>query len=229
MIEAAQPILYSFRRCPYAIRARLALAASGQTYEHREVVLGDKPPELLGASPKGTVPVLVLPEGRVIDESLDIMLWALGRHDPQQWLGLHASTAPPQRAMASGELGDRLALIAQCDGPFKLALDAYKYPQKQHPHPAKTFHPAEFQTHARQQASGFIDGLNQRLERGACLFGPQLSLADAAVVPFVRQFAGVQPEWFAQAPWPALRAWLHRITASALFVRVMQKHAQWRA
>jgi glutathione S-transferase len=113
------PILYSFRRCPYAMRARLALLASGLKsgidYEHREVVLRDKPPALMAVSPKGTVPVLVLPNGEVIEQSLDIMLWALRQHDPYNWL--------EQKEGA-------LAMIAQCDGAFKYHLDRYKYPNR---------------------------------------------------------------------------------------------------
>ncbi|MDQ8002258.1 MAG: glutathione S-transferase N-terminal domain-containing protein, partial [Pseudomonadota bacterium] len=115
---SALPVLYSFRRCPYAMRARLALAASGQRCELREVVLRDKPPELHVASPKATVPVLVLPGGEVIEQSLDIMRWALHRHDPGAWL--------------DGDADVTQALVAQCDGPFKQALDAYKYPER-HP------------------------------------------------------------------------------------------------
>lgn len=243
---APLPILYSFRRCPYAMRARLALAVSGQIVEHREVRLNDKPPELLAASPKGTVPVLALPGGEVIDESLDIMLWALGRHDPQQWLGSHGHLQTTHPKRQTDTLDDMLALIAQCDGPFKRHLDAYKYPSRRHasavppseraeppelPEPHELHEPHELadrQTLARHQASGFIDVLSQRLAHDACLFGPQLSLADAAILPFVRQFAGVQPEWFAQTKWPAVRAWLDRVTASALFVSVMEKHAPWR-
>ena len=226
---AQLPILYSFRRCPYAIRARMALAVSGTPHELREVVLCDKPPGLRSASPKNTVPVLVLPDGKVIDESLDIMLWALDRHDPQRWLGKRSD----QQGM--------LALIAQCDGPFKQQLDAYKYPAKSpaaHPRdaaldaspgagataalapPATT---ADLQTAARQQASAFVQVLNDRLSQSAWLWGAQMSLADAAVIPFVRQFAGVQPDWFVQTPWHAVRAWLDAITASALFTRIMQR------
>ena len=111
------PILYSFRRCPYAMRARLALAISGVPYELREVVLKSKPAELLAASPKGTVPVLVLPSGEVIDESLAIMRWALEQHDPDGWL-------------KNGPIDDMLAIIAGNDGKFKHALDRYKYPNR---------------------------------------------------------------------------------------------------
>ena len=243
------PILYSFRRCPYAMRARLALAVSGHTVEHREVLLREKPPELLAASPKGTVPVLVLPGGEVIDESLNIMLWALRRHDPQQWL-----------APCSGSLPEMLDLIAQCDGPFKQKLDDFKYPVRAQPKTGAQGEAgslglismacaanaafaagalasalpnrdasAKPQAQARQQASGFIAVLNQRLSHNACLFGPQLSLADAATLPFVRQFAGVQPAWFAQMPWQPLRDWLERFTKSTLFACVMQKQAPWQA
>ena len=238
MTEPADPILYSFRRCPYAMRARLALAVSGQIVEHREVRLNDKPPELLAASPKGTVPVLVLPGGEVIDESLDIMLWALRRHDPQQWLECcgQLRTTPP--TLQTDTLDGMLALIAQCDGPFKRHLDAYKYPPKRALVPEPVLPLAadlgavadlpDPHTDARNRASVFMDVLNRRLVHHAHLFGAQFSLADAALVPFVRQFAGVQPEWFAQAPWPALRAWLDGITASEMFASVMQKRVPWR-
>lgn len=225
------PLLYSFRRCPYAMRARMALAVSATPHAVCEVSLRDKPPELLAASPKGTVPVLVLPSGEVIDESLNIMLWALEGHDPERWLGNGA------------DLQDMQTLIAQCDGPFKRQLDAYKYPHRQLAE-ARTVtqtgvrsaartdaevgagaqvETAELQILARQQASVFLDALNQRLTHAGFLWGDQRSLADVAIVPFVRQFAGVQPAWFAQAPWPALRAWLDRITASTMFTGIMQQ------
>lgn len=221
-VPAPLPILYSFRRCPYAIRARLALAVSSTPYALREVALRNKPAELLAASPKGTVPVLVLPSGEVIDESLNIMLWALERNDPLQWLGQGA------------HLQGMLALIAECDGPFKRQLDAYKYPARVQSAAGSgtTANPtanttanttADAQTLARQQASVFLGGLNQRLMHSACLWGAQLSLADMAIVPFVRQFAGVEPAWFAQTPWSALRGWLDGITASALFSNTMQQ------
>ena len=181
-----------------------------------------KPAELLAASPKGTVPVLVLASGEVIDESLDIMLWALERHDPLRWLGNGV------------DLQDMQALIAECDGPFKRQLDAYKYPKKRQSatesatrtatHPAtESGATGDSKTPARQQASVFIDSLNQRLMHSACLCGAEPSLADMAIVPFVRQFAGVEPAWFAQMPWPALRGWLHGLTSSALFTGIMQR------
>ena len=199
------PILYSFRRCPYAMRARMALAVSAQVYQHREILLRDKPAAMLAASPKGSVPVLVLPDGQVIDESLDIMLWALHRHDHDGWL-------KPEK----GDINDMRALIAQCDGPFKQALDAYKYARD----------PAA-QEAARESALPFLAQCEDRLNANAYLYGQKLALADVAVMPFVRQFAAVQPGWFAQQPWPNLHRWLAGIVASALFEGIMQKRDVW--
>ncbi len=205
MPDAALPVLYSFRRCPYAMRARLALGVSAQAYEHREILLRNKPPEMLAASPKGTVPVLVLQGGEVIDESLDIMRWALNDHDPERWL-------QPER----GDLNEMLGLIEQCDGPFKQALDAYKYARA-----------PDVQAAARARALAFVALLNERLSSTSFLFGATPALADAAIAPFVRQFAGVQPDWFARQAWSGLHRWLGRFTDSALFVEVMQKRALW--
>lgn len=202
------PVLYSFRRCPYAMRARLALAASGQACELREVVLRDKPAELLAASPKGTVPVLVLPDGAVIDESLDIMLWALGVNDPQGWL-------PP----AGARHHETLTLIAECDGPFKHGLDRYKYPQRY-----ENIDPFE----QRERCGNWLAILEGRLGDAPFLSGGRAGLADAALMPFVRQFAQVDRAWFDARPWPALQAWLSRWLDSALFGAVMAKHEPWR-
>lgn len=205
----ALPVLYSFRRCPYAMRARLALHVSGQACELREVVLRDKPAELLAASPKGTVPVLVLPDGEVIDQSLDIMLWALRRHDPEGWL-----------RPGEGTLDDMLALIADCDRRFKLELDRYKYPGR--------FEGADPLVH-RAAGAAFLQALDARLQRTRHLAGPGAALADAAIAPFVRQFAAVEPDWFRAGPWPHLRAWLDAWAASAAFAEVMARHPPWRA
>ncbi len=200
------PVLYSFRRCPYAMRARMALAISGQACELREVVLKAKPPELLAASPKASVPVLVLPGGEVIDQSLDIMCWALGHSDPGQWL-LRA----PQAAQA-------LALIDDCEQTFKHHLDRYKYPGR--------YAGADALTH-RSSASAWLAGLEQQLQQAAWLFGPAPSLADMAIAPFVRQFAQTDPDWFAAKDWPKLRVWLNAIVSSALFDSVMDKYPPW--
>lgn len=209
----APPVLYSFRRCPYAMRARLALSVSGQAHELREVVLRNKPAELLAASPKGTVPVLVLPNGQVIEQSLDIMRWALGRHDPAQWL---APPGAPPDAMA--------ALIAANDGDFKRHLDRYKYPNRYADEAGADV--AGFALAHRTQAAQWLTQLDARLT-GGWLLGTQASLADMAILPFVRQFAHTDADWFAEQPWPRLQGWLAAFEASALYEGVMQKHAAW--
>ena len=210
----ALPILYSFRRCPYAMRARLALSVSGQAHELREIVLRNKPADLLATSPKGTVPVLVLPGGEVMDESLDIMRWTLGRHDPAQWL------APP--GASSGEMA---ALIAANDGDFKRHLDRYKYPNR-YADESGGGDAAGFALAHRTQAARWLAQLDARLV-GGWLFGTQASLADMALLPFVRQFAHTNPVWFAAQPWPRLQGWLAAFEASALFAGVMGKYAAW--
>lgn len=197
------PLLYSFRRCPYAIRARLVLAQAGVMVQTAEVDLKHKPAALLAVSPRATVPVLVLPTGQVLTESLDIMRWALAQHDPAGWL----LSRQPQR--------DEL-LIKTTDAAFKYWLDRYKYAER---------HPAQTREHYRQQA---VDCLIAPLEHalnadGPWLGGAQAVLADAATFPFVRQFAAVEPAWWASSPFPATRAWLQRWLDSALFAGVMRK------
>lgn len=204
---SALPILYSFRRCPYAMRARLALTVSEQLCELREVVLRDKPAALLAASAKGTVPVLVDVDGSVIDESLDIMLWALRRRDPLAWL------APMQ-----ADLATMLALIARCDQDFKANLDRYKYPDR--------YAGAIRETH-RAAGATFLQTLNDQLHGQDFLFGARTSLADMAIAPFVRQFANTDEVWFAAQPWPGLIAWLQQFVESPLYERVMHKYPRW--
>ena len=224
--DAPLPVLYSFRRCPYAMRARLALLASGQRCELREVVLRDKPPELLAVSPAATVPVLVLSAtaaapGRVIVHSLDIMRWTLRRHDPLGWL-----------APGTGTLADLLALIDACDTGFKADLDRYKYPDR---HPATRDRGVDMDVNVdvtnvyRDRGAAFLLGLEERLARHPHLAGDHATLADAAILPFVRQFAGVDPAWFATRPWPCLRAALAAWQASDAFATVMRRHAPWKA
>ncbi|HEY0087151.1 MAG TPA: glutathione S-transferase [Allosphingosinicella sp.] len=196
----ADPILYSFRRCPYAIRARMALAVSGTACELREVTLRAKPAAMLDASPKGTVPVLVLPDGRVLDESLNIMRWALTRNDPEGWLAR----------------GDD-ALIAANDGPFKHDLDRYKYPEK---------HSADPLVH-RGRGLAFLSELEARLSASDQLAGSARGLADAAIMPFVRQFAAVDQGWFDLQPMPQLQAWLTAHLQSDLFAAIMVKVKPW--
>jgi glutathione S-transferase len=219
MTTAVLPVLYSFRRCPYAMRARLALAVSGCRCELREVVLRDKPHALLQASPKGTVPVLVLREGgkqSVIDQSLDIMLWALARHDPQQWL------VPPQ-----GGLQDMLDLLVQCDSAFKFNLDRYKYPDRHAGSAPSAEDAASFAARHRELAAQWLGSLESRLGRG-WLFGARPTLADMGILPFVRQFAHVDDAWFKSMPWPAVQKWLADWEDSGLFAAIMPKFQAWR-
>jgi glutathione S-transferase len=201
------PILYSFRRCPYAMRARMALLASGTVCELREIVLRAKPQELLAASPKGTVPVVVLPDSTVIEESLDIMLWALERNDPQHLL-----------TPGHGSLDEMRQLIAQCDGDFKLHLDRYKYPNR--------FDNVDELQH-RAAGAAFLLKLESDLAQHPYLFGSRPALADIAIFPFVRQFAQTDQTWFDAQPWPHLMRWLSTLLDSAIFSSVMHKFEAW--
>lgn len=208
--EPMCPVLYSFRRCPYAMRARLALYTSAVPHEHREVVLQNKPAHMLGLSPKGTVPVLWVPGpagGQVLEQSLDIMWWALRQHDPLNWL--------PDTDTA---LAKALAQIAHNDGPFKRHLDRYKYPQRSGLASGST---------DRDLAAAWLTSLEQELQIQPFLAGGHFGLADAAMAPFVRQFAHTDPVWFAAQPWRALAAWLTHFESSDLFKAIMQKHAPW--
>ncbi len=207
------PVLYSFRRCPYAMRARLALAVSGLQYEHREITLKNKPAAMLAASPKGTVPVLVLPDGRVIDESLDIMLWALRQNDPAHWLVHPGAT-----------LEDMLDLIRVNDGAFKRNLDRYKYPNR-YPQESEA-DTAAFAVTQRDLGARWLDEMDGRMGDG-WLFGNHASLADMATLPFVRQFAHTDAAWFEAQPWAQLQAWLAAFEASSLYLGVMDKRDIW--
>lgn len=202
------PILYSFRRCPYAMRARLALARSRQSCLHREVDLRSRPQELLRISPKGTVPVLQLADGRVIEESLEIMHWALARNDPGSWL----PATPATREEVAG-------LIACCDGEFKHHLDRYKYASRH-----EDVDPVE----QRELAAAFLKVLDRRLQGSSFLFGEQPTLADMALLPFVRQFALTDRSWFDGEGWDCLRAWLDDFLASELFAGIMTKFDPWK-
>ena len=199
----ALPVLYSFRRCPYAMRARMALLISGTAVRLREVVLRDKPEEMIASSPKATVPVLILPDGQVIDESLAIMHWALGRNDPQDWL---------QGSATESEL------IAEADGPFKDHLDRYKYPTRY-----ENVDPLDH----RAGGLAFLEKLDNLLQASGQLMGAKPTLADHAIFPFVRQFANNDRSWFDQLPLPALQKWLGDHLASALFTTTMVKYPQW--
>ena len=214
--EAPQPlpVLYSFRRCPYAMRARLAIAASGLRCELREVVLRSKPADLLTASPKATVPVLVLPGGQVIEQSLEIMHWALAQNDPHDWLAADRATLTAMQALIAGN-----------DGEFKQDLDRYKYPNRyQHEHVGNE---QVFAQAHRVNAGRWLMELESRLSRDVWLFGDAASLADMAILPFVRQFAHTDRAWFDAQPWPHLKAWLRDWETGTLFQQVMEKYPPW--
>lgn len=202
-MAANLPVLYSFRRCPYAIRARLALIYAGINVELREVQLQNKPVELLELSPKATVPVLQLPD-EVLTESLDIMLWALRQHDPEDWL--------------RGDVQKAQDLIARNDGEFKYYLDRYKYPEREPDHP---------QTYFREQAELFLNALEGCLSVQEYLCAEYFTLADAAILPFIRQFAAVDAEWFIHSKFEQVRNWLDRSLQSSLFAKGLQKYPVW--
>ncbi|MEM9422760.1 MAG: glutathione S-transferase [Pseudomonadota bacterium] len=195
------PVLYSFRRCPYAMRGRMALLLGGKSVRLREILLRDKPEQMIEASPKATVPVLILPDGTVIDESLEVMRWALNGH-------------------AEGKLLEAgAALIADSDGPFKHHLDRYKY--------ATRYEGVDVEDH-RAAGAVFLWRLNERLSLGAHLAGDAPSALDCAIFPFVRQFRIADPGWFDTQNWPALQQWLSFHMQSALFLAVMEKYPLWK-
>ncbi len=195
----SEALLYSFRRCPYAMRARLALSYSGVPVRIVEVSLKAKPAEMLALSPKGTVPVLSV-DGQVIEESLEIMQWALAQNDPQDWL-LHGDPAV-------------LALIAENDQGFKYYLNRYKYAER---------YPEQPMEHYRAKGEVFLQKLEGLLAERDYLLVNHLTLADAALAPFVRQFAHVDRVWFAGTSYKRLQAWLQRFLDSPLFIAVMAK------
>ena len=201
------PILYSFRRCPYAMRARLALLASGIQCELREVVLRNKPAAFLATSPKGTVPVLVTTRGESIEQSWDIMLWALRQHDPAEWLPSDAKVF--ERGMQ---------FLHRCDGEFKQQLDRYKYPQR---------HGLEDGTTARDTAMLFLAELEALLLQHRYLVNSNIGIFDAAILPFIRQFAHVDIDWFAAQPLPSVQAWLSAFENSTDFKRAMTVYPAW--
>ncbi|WP_323160329.1 glutathione S-transferase [Pseudomonas fluorescens] len=191
--------LYSFRRCPYAMRARMALRYSGVPVEIVEVSLKAKPAEMLAISPKGTVPVLDA-GGQLIDESLEIMRWALAQNDPDDWL-------------LGGD--SRIAeLIEANDQVFKVHLNRYKYAER---------YPEQSMEVYRAEGALFLQKLDELLEGRDYLLAGHPSLADIALLPFVRQFAHVDRDWFAATPYERLQAWLQRFLESDLFTAIMKK------
>jgi len=198
------PILYSFRRCPYAIRARMAIAYASITLEMREVALANKPAAMLAISPKGTVPVLQLSD-RVIDESVEVMRWALSQSDPENWLALDSQQ-------------EQSTLIEENDNEFKGWLDKYKYWDR---------YPEQSQQDYRMKAENFLSTLELRLQQNSYLLGDNMCMADIAIFPFIRQFAFVDKPWFDDADYPSVQRWLNQFLQSKLFEQVMVKQALW--
>lgn len=201
------PIFYSFRRCPYAIRARLAIKISNTPVELREVKLSDKPAQMLASSKKGTVPVLHLPDNSVIDESLDIMRWALSQNDPNNWL-----------SGSTQEISETAHLIDINDNSFKQQLDHYKYFDR---------YPEHSMEYYREQAEDFLKILENNLTHTKYLIKDTVSLADVAIFPFIRQFAYVDKDWFDQSEYKKLSNWLNSLLNSKLFDEVMMKFLPW--
>ena len=200
------PILYSFRRCPYAMRARMAIHISSQKCEIREVLLRDKPPSMLEYSSKGTVPVLVLQSGEVIDESLDVIDWALNLNDPNNWL-------------RSKENEETKKLIEINDGEFKHHLDRYKY-SKRYDNEDPEFH--------KKKCLKFIESVNNELSNSKYIFDDNISYADIVLLPFMRQFRIADMEWFDSLPYDNLKEWLSSFLNSPLLNSIMKKYDLWK-
>lgn len=195
------PILYSYRRCPYAMRARMALKVASVEVEIREISLREKPKHMLAISPKGTVPVLVPAENQIIDESLDIMLWSLNQHDPKGWLSVDMESAQ--------------ALIEENDTSFKKALDRYKYADR---------FPERTQEDYRQDGEIFLAKLEMMLANQDYLLKQTPTIVDIAIFPFIRQFRGVDLQWFESSTYINLNRWINKLIESELFLSIMQKH-----
>jgi glutathione S-transferase len=197
-----KPLLYTYRRCPYAMRARMALLVAGINFDAHEVSLRDKPPEMLAYSPKGSVPVMLLPDGTVLEQSWDIMRWALSQDASKHWW------EPAQSA-------DNLDWLARNDDGFKHHLDRYKYPER--------YNGTDRAGHRENALVMFLEPLNRRLAQSRFLGGGEPCATDLALFPFVRQFAAVDPEWFGRMALPALQAWLANWLSSPLFLHCMHK------
>ena len=196
-----KPKLFTYRRCPYAIRSRLALYQAGIDYESIEISLKDKPSDFLALSPKGTVPVLVQSDGKVIEESLEIMLWALNISDPEHWI------------LKGNDLSQKL--IFENDFYFKKNLDKYKYADR---------FPEHSKEYYRAQCEIFLNILDEKLKFKLYLIEDRISLADIAIFPFVRQFFLVDENWFLDSKYDALKKWLRGMIDSHIFKEVMKKN-----
>ncbi|MFT5669198.1 MAG: glutathione S-transferase [Glaciecola sp.] len=200
------PILYSLRHCPFAMRARLAIFKSKQAVELRDVKLTNKPAAMLIASAKGTVPILVVSPVQIIDESLDVMLWSLEQSDPDNLL-LDASIRH-----------DLLAFIAMYDLEFKACIERYKA--------AKRYHEPNLEQ-CRQACEVYVKDLEHRLGKHSYVWGEYESVADIAILPFIRQFAKVERSWYVQSSYTNVKRWLNKYLQSAMFNKVMALHPIW--
>ena len=206
--ETTLPVLYSLRNCPYAIRARIAIFKAKQTVMLRDIVLSNKPNEMLAVSPKATVPVLVLANGTVVEESLEVMLWALNETDPDDLL----------QSQNEHELSVMLNLIKSFDHDFKVCLEQYKC--------AKRYRESNI-IECRVECEQFIQMLENRLNSHDFLMSNTESLADIALLPFIRQFARIERQWYLQSPYPKVRQWLNNYLQSPMFTKVMAKYPLW--
>lgn len=208
------PLLYSLHNCPYAIRARMALYKAGLTVELRSIKLDNKPMQMLQASPKGSVPVLLIsaPGSQdgvmVIDESLELMLWALAQNDPGNLLC-------PQKNVSLAEV---VSFITEFEDKFVSALNAFACARRYHETNAEQL---------RQPCEGVLRELEKRLTLHAFLFADQESLADIALLPFLRKYARIDKQWFRQSPYPRVRQWLKQYLHSRMFSKVMEHHELW--
>lgn len=198
-------ILYSYRRCPYAMRARMALRYAGIDVEHREIELRNKPQSMLLASPKGTVPVLCV-DDLVLDQSLDIMHWAISQSDPDKWRNADDAIAQ--------------AWIEKNDGPFKVLLDQYKYPNR--------FPALDAEAVLNEILQIMLLPMEKSLQNSQYLLGEKMTWVDIAIFPFIRQFSMVDAKKFEQLPISATKQWLALLLESELFHSVMHKHPVWR-
>ncbi|ALO34077.1 glutathione S-transferase [Colwellia sp. MT41] len=210
------PILYSLRNCPYAMRARLAIFKAKQAVLLRDLVLSNKPAEMIAVSPKGTVPVLVLTNGTVIEESLAIMLWALRATDPDDLL--HRDEGGRKPSQQEGALAEMLLLINEFDTGFKTCLEAYKC--------AKRYQEDNI-GQCREACQLYLEKLELRLSKHCYLISDKESLADIALIAFIRQFARIERQWYLQSPYPRVRQWLNSYLQSPVFTKVMAKYPLW--
>ena len=198
------PILYSFRRCPYAMRARMVLLHSKIQCEIREIKLSNKPKEMLAISPKGTVPVLILENGDILDESLGVMVWAIEQGN--------------LRNLFNSGKKEILDLIKINDGEFKDAIDRYKY---------SSLYPEKPMIEYRKMGELFLEKIESYLEKNKFIFGKNISLADLAIFPFIRQFCRVDIDWFNSSLFKKIKEWTLFFEGSENFIDIMRKIKPW--